>query len=272
MQTYSTYGIALPGKVYSPALETSVPSGGTATLTFRGRDALAYGVTNIVPYCEAPNDVTFTVSLEDQDKVLFRNISTQTLIDHARNGSFPAPVIIPKKRNLVVELANGGGADATVNVLLQGLVEPQLAIVQAMQRKQFGFIPECRFAYGDLETDDGDVFEPVGLTLPPGDWVFDRVLVGVRDNSAANRDGNTVRLRSGDYTVKQPARIEQYRDQFGYGSTEGSHYTLMDFDPFDAEVSNSSGNTNTTDILIPLVPQQVLRAHNDVMRSLQQSV
>lgn len=268
--TYSTEGIALPDKVYSPSLQVDVGAGATETLEFRGRDALAFGVTRIIPYSSDPDNTLISVSLEDQDKTLFRNQTTRVLRDLAEASALPSPIIIPKKRNLIVSIANAAGTTTTVHVMLQGLTE--LAVIQAMQRRQYGFIPECRFIYGDVSTDDGDIFEPMDVTIPPGSWVFNEVFVGTQGDNATNRDTTIVRLRSGDYTVKQPARVSMYMTQFRYGGTEGSHYTVMDFDPFDIEVSNESGGTHTTHGLIPVVPADVLRSHNDVLRSLDQSV
>lgn len=263
MITYNTYGLALPGKVYSPSLTATVTAGGSDTITFRGRDALAYGVTGIYVQSDQADDVTYTAELEDGDKTLFRTISERTLRDFAENGMMPSPIIIPKKRDLTFTIANGAGSDAAVRIMLQGFVESQLAVIQAQQRKHFGFVPEIRFIYGSVETDDGDVFQPMDVTVPPGNWAFDRVAVGVRANSAANRSGTIFRFRSGDYTVKQPASILQLRTQFRYGGHEGLHYIVDDFDPFDVEVSNDSGNTNTADILIPVIPAEALASHND---------
>lgn len=271
--TYTTEGIALPDKVFSPSLEVDVSAGGSDTLEFRGRDALAYGVTRMIFYSSAPDDTLIDVSIEDQDKTLFRNQTVRVLNDMAEASALPSPIIIPKKRNLIVDISNAAGTATTVHVMLQGLTEPQLAVIQAMQRRRYGFIPECRFIYGDVSTDDGDIFEPMDVTIPPGNWVFNEVFLGVQADSAANRDDTIVRLRSGDYTVKQPARVPMYRTQFRYGGTEGSHYTVMDFDPFDVEVSNETGNNGVTShALIPVVPADVLRSHNDVLRSLERSV
>lgn len=265
MITYPTDGIHLPGKVYSPSLTVDVAAGSSDTITFRGRDALAYGVTRIHVRSDSPDDMTYTAELEDEDKTLFRNINEQTLVDFftGRACELPSPIIIPKKRDLTFTITNASGSTQTARIMLEGFVESQLVVIQSKQAEAFGFIPEIRFIYGSVETTDGTTFAPVDLTIPPGDWVFDRLSFGVSADTPTNRDGVTVRLRSGDYTVKQPATITQLRQQFQQGGTESLPYFVDDFDPFDAEVSNASGNTVDTSILIPCVPSDVLKKQND---------
>jgi len=272
MLTYDTYGLALPGKVYSPSKTVTVPANDTAKLVFRGRDALAYGITAIFVAGEDPDALTYTGELEDGDKTLFRKNSERAIRDlfEGHGARLPSPIIIPKKRDFTLTVTNDSGGDLVARASLQGFVESQLAVVQEQQRENFGFVPEIRFIYGSVETNDGDTFQPMNVTIPPGNWIFNRVAIGVQDDSTANREGNSVRFRSGDYTVKQPVTIEQIRQQFRYGGTEGVQYVVDNFDPFDVEVSNDSGNTNTTDLLIPIIPGEAQAAHNDRNRVMAQ--
>ena len=231
--------------------DVTISGGGRETVRLQGYRAQRFGITGLFASVASgsADDLRFTLTVEEKNSVRteFRDMPGFVVLPLFANGFLlQAPLLVGRGQSYLLTVRNPSGSSVDLSLHVAGLTAEQLRQRHDAIRAFLGDVPRIRFAFA-TETVASNGVERIRLTVPSGDWVMDRPVVGV----SADPDEHTWALANDDGRLLQDAYVGVFREYI-LESTLPTPVAIQRSGDIVAEVENLSAAQTTAGFLAVL--------------------